>query len=103
MLPFATEVALATGRPLEILRLAGTEEFDPNTVTPGVVGFIFTFGLAAVVVLLVLDMVRRVRRLRYREEIAARLDAEEAGAVGPNETTGRGAEESPDGRRPGDA
>lgn len=58
-----------------------SEEFDPNTVTPGVVGFLATFALAAIVVLLVLDMVRRVRRVRYREEIAEQLDAEEAEAA----------------------
>jgi flagellar biosynthesis/type III secretory pathway M-ring protein FliF/YscJ len=60
--------------------LAEREEFDPNTVTPGVVGFLATFGLALVVVLLAFDMVRRVRRTRYRAEIGAQLDAEEAEA-----------------------
>ena len=58
-----------------------TEEFDPNTVTPGVVGFVATFFVAAAVVLLVLDMTRRVRRTRYRAEIAEHLDAEEAEAA----------------------
>ncbi|MBC7725788.1 MAG: hypothetical protein H7146_13750 [Burkholderiaceae bacterium] len=64
-----------------LVRLDNTPEFDPNTVTPGVVGFFAIFVLAALVVLLVLDMVRRVRRLRYREEIKAQLDAEEAAAL----------------------
>jgi hypothetical protein len=49
-------------------------EVDPNSVTPGVVGFIMTFGVMIAVLLLVLDMVRRVRRVRYRQEIADRLD-----------------------------
>jgi hypothetical protein len=53
-------------------------EIDPNIVTPGVWGFIVTFGLVIVVVVLIADMVRRTRRLRYREEANARLDAEEA-------------------------
>lgn len=53
---------------------------DPNTVTPGVVGFVVTFALAVVVVLLMIDMVRRTRRLRYRAEANERLDAEEAAA-----------------------
>jgi len=66
--------------PGALLRL-DTEEFDPNTVTPGVVGFLATFALATIVVMLVLDMVRRVRRVRYREEIAEQLDAEEAEAA----------------------
>lgn len=55
-------------------------EIDPDIVTPGVIGFIVTFGLVIVVVLLIFDMTRRVRRLRYREEINAKLDAEEAAA-----------------------
>ena len=62
--------------PLSIL--AATEEFDPNSVTPGVIGFVATFALAAIIVLLVLDMVRRVRRVRYRAEIGEQLDAEQA-------------------------
>jgi hypothetical protein len=49
-------------------------EVDPNSVTPGVVGFVMTFGVMIAVLLLVIDMVRRVRRVRYRQEIADRLD-----------------------------
>ena len=49
-------------------------EVDPNSVTPGVIGFIMTFGVMIAVLLLALDMVRRVRRVRYRQEIADRLD-----------------------------
>ena len=49
-------------------------EVDPNSVTPGVIGFIMTFGVMIAVLLLVVDMVRRVRRVRYRQEIADRLD-----------------------------
>ena len=60
--------------------LASEQEFDPNTVTPGVEGFILTFLVAVIVVLLALDMVRRVRRIRYRSEIEEKLDAEEAAA-----------------------
>jgi peptidoglycan/LPS O-acetylase OafA/YrhL len=55
-------------------------EVNPVMVTPGVIGFIATFGVAIASLLLILDMVRRVRRVRYREEIAAKLDAEEAAA-----------------------
>jgi hypothetical protein len=39
---------------------------DPNLVTPGVVGFLGTLFIAVVTVLIVLDMNRRVRRVRYR-------------------------------------
>lgn len=56
---------------------ADKEEFDPNTVTPGVVGFIVTFLVMVVVLLLVLDMVRRIRRVNYRAQVREQLDAEE--------------------------
>ncbi|WP_378147054.1 hypothetical protein ACFJGV_04145 [Cnuibacter sp. UC19_7] len=49
---------------------------DPDTVTPGVVGFIVTFLVAAVTVLLVIDMVRRVRRVNYREKVRMELEEE---------------------------
>ncbi|MCU1526106.1 MAG: hypothetical protein JWO18_3000 [Microbacteriaceae bacterium] len=50
--------------------------FDENSVTPGWVGFAITFGVAAVVVVLCIDLVRRVRRVRYRGEIREQLEAE---------------------------
>ena len=53
---------------------------DPNIVTPGVVGFLVTIFVAMVTILLVWDMVRRIRRQRYRAEIEAKLDAEQAAA-----------------------
>ncbi len=51
-------------------------EVDPNLVTPGVVGFIATFVVGIGVLLLLLDMNRRMRRNRYRAEISERLDQE---------------------------
>ncbi|CAN5589204.1 hypothetical protein BH10ACT7_BH10ACT7_15530 [soil metagenome] len=56
---------------------------DPNAVTPGVIGFVAIFLIAVATVLLILDMTRRVRRVRYREEIRERLEAEAAGDVPP--------------------
>ncbi len=44
--------------------------------SPGTIGFIATFGVTAGAVLLIFDMVRRVRRVRYRAEISAKLAAE---------------------------
>ncbi len=58
------------------------QDFDENLVTPGVVGFGVTFLVIAVVVLLIFDMVRRVRRTQYRSEINELLDAEEAAKTG---------------------
>ncbi|MDQ2662273.1 MAG: hypothetical protein M3Y52_10420 [Actinomycetota bacterium] len=55
---------------------AEEEEFDPNLVTPGVWGFVLTFAVMVVVVLLILDMVRRIRRVNYRAEVRAQLEAE---------------------------
>ncbi|MDO9397990.1 MAG: hypothetical protein Q7T71_15700, partial [Herbiconiux sp.] len=47
-----------------------------DQVTPGIIGFIVTFGVALVTVLLVVDMVRRVRRVTYREQVRDELEAE---------------------------
>jgi hypothetical protein len=54
--------------------------FDADTVTPGVWGFVITFAIVVAVVLLVVDMVRRTRRVNYRAAINEQLDAEEAAA-----------------------
>ena len=51
--------------------------FDEDTVTPGWIGFVFIFALALVTVLLIIDMTRRIRRVRYRSEIREKLAAEE--------------------------
>jgi flagellar biosynthesis/type III secretory pathway M-ring protein FliF/YscJ len=56
--------------------LAADEEFDPNTVTPGIWGFVVTFVIMIVVLLLILDMVRRIRRTNYRIEVREQLEAE---------------------------
>jgi len=55
-------------------------EFTGNedAVTPGVIGFVATFFIAALTVLLLVDMTRRVRRVRYRAEIQEKLEAEKA-------------------------
>jgi len=52
--------------------------FDEDKVSPGVVGFIAIFLIAAATVLLIIDMTRRIRRVRYRAEVQEKLDAEEA-------------------------
>jgi hypothetical protein len=51
---------------------------DEDSVTPGWVGFVVIFALALVTVLLIIDMTRRVRRVRYREEVREKLAAEKA-------------------------
>lgn len=52
-------------------------DFDPNTVTPGVEGFIAIALVAIAVIFLLVDMTRRIRRVRYRGEIRERLEAEQ--------------------------
>jgi hypothetical protein len=56
---------------------------DADAVTPGVIGFVLTFVVAAATVLLVLDMVRRIRRVRYREQVREQLAAEQADGATP--------------------
>lgn len=54
--------------------------FNADVVTPGVVGFLAMFFVAALTVLLIVDMTRRVRRTRYRAEAEARIaEAERRG------------------------
>lgn len=57
-----------------------TPAVDPQLVTPGPAGFAIMAFIALVVVLLIWDMQRRIRRARYREEVRAELDAEEQAA-----------------------
>ncbi|PCE14339.1 hypothetical protein AUC47_03650 [Microbacterium sp. SZ1] len=59
----------------------------PESVTPGFVGFAAVVILLVAVILLILDMNRRIRRVRYREEVREELDAEEAAARAADEAT----------------
>jgi hypothetical protein len=52
--------------------------FDEDAVTPGIWGFVITFALIIVVVLLIIDMVRRMRRVTYRAQVRQQLEDEEA-------------------------
>jgi len=55
-----------------------TPTLDPAETfySPGTIGFLLTFFVAGAAVLLIFDMVRRVRRVRYRAEIQEKLAAE---------------------------
>lgn len=70
--------------------VAEKDEFDPNTVTPGVWGFVVTFLIMVVVLLLILDMVRRIRRTNYRAQVRAELEAEAAAEAAAVEEAGFG-------------
>lgn len=71
---------------VHLVLLAEEAEFDPNDVTPTWVGFLITFVLAAVTVLLLWDMVRRIRRIRYRGEVREQLEAEHAARLAEEQT-----------------
>jgi hypothetical protein len=67
---------------------------DDTWYSPGVVGFLATFGLAAASLLIIWDLVRRIRRVRYRAEIAELLDQEQAEAS--ESSAGYGVSSKPD-------
>ncbi|GAA3928617.1 hypothetical protein [Microbacterium soli] len=82
-----------------------TSTVAPELVTPGFAGFAVVILVVAAVVLLIWDMNRRIRRVRYRDEVRAELDAEQAAAEaargagddgGPDADRRPGAEEAPD-------
>lgn len=50
---------------------------DDTYNSPGTIGFLVTFGVAILAVLLIFDMSRRIRASRYRSEIRERLAQEE--------------------------
>ena len=62
-----------------------TPTIDPAATwySPGTIGFIMTFFMAVGAIALIFDMVRRIRRVRYRAEIAEKLAAEAAAAPKP--------------------
>jgi hypothetical protein len=59
-----------------------TESAEPTAIStsPGTIGWIFTFALAVAALFLIYDMVRRIRRMRYRAEIQQEITEEEAAA-----------------------
>jgi hypothetical protein len=71
-----TDIALRLAAAVTTPSPTPTAEFDPDTVSPGPLGFIAIFFVAVMVLLLMVDMTRRIRRTRYREEIRGRLEAE---------------------------
>jgi uncharacterized membrane-anchored protein YhcB (DUF1043 family) len=60
------------------LLLRTEEEADKISASPGTVGWVFTFAIAVIVGLLIADMVRRIRKVRYRDEIRQEISEEQA-------------------------
>ena len=54
---------------------------DPTLVTPGPAGFVVIAVLALAVIVLIWDMMRRIRRGRVRADINEELEAEEQAAA----------------------
>lgn len=55
-------------------------DLEATDISPGVLGFIATFAVVLVTVLLMLDMSRRMRRLRNRQRAEQERLAEQAEA-----------------------
>ena len=79
----------------------------PEAVTPGFVGFAVIVVIVLAVILLIWDMNRRIRRVRYRDEVREELDAEEAAraahdqaAAGADAPEGEGAGTRDEGEEP---
>lgn len=64
---------------ISLLTETPTPVADDTYNSPGTIGFIVTFAVAVMAVLLFFDMNRRVRKTRYRSEIRQRLAEEELG------------------------
>jgi hypothetical protein len=63
--------------------LFAEETIDPQLVSPGVVGFVATALVSVATLLLLIDMVRRMRRVNMRADITKKLDAEQAAQAAP--------------------
>jgi hypothetical protein len=70
------------------------EGISEDQVTPGLLGFIMTAFFVVATALLIVDMVRRIRRVRYRAQVeedriaaaaAADVEAAEAADAAPGE------------------
>jgi len=58
-----------------------------DQVTPGLLGFLLTAFIVVLTALLIVDMVRRIRRVRYRAQVEAEREAaEETGISGSGGT-----------------
>lgn len=60
---------------------APSPNINADLVTPGVWGFVITALIMVAAILLIIDMVRRMRRVNYRAEIRQRLGAEAEAAA----------------------
>jgi hypothetical protein len=80
------------------VRIAEETEFDPDKVTPGWEGFVFTGLLAVGIIALGFLLVKRLRRNAYRAEVREQIAEELADqAEDPDSPAGPAASTGPDG------
>ena len=81
---------------------------DQDQVTPGLLGFLLTAFIVVLTAVLIVDMVRRIRRVRYRAQVeeeraaadeSAQLEGAQHGAAGDSGRPGDGGRTG--GARPG--
>jgi len=75
-------------------------EFDPDKVTPGFEGFVFTALMAAGIIVLGFLLVGRLRRNAYRHEVREEIErelGENGGSRGNDGSAGRDSESDPRG------
>lgn len=65
---------------------------DEADITPGIAGFLFTALMVALAILVVRDMVKRLRRMKYHSQLEAEASGEQPEF--PNEITPAGISES---------
>lgn len=68
----------ATPKPVGPSPSPNAPSFDPNDVTPGTIGFVVTFAMVIVVIFLLRDFSKRVRRITIKGEEMERSAAEVA-------------------------
>jgi hypothetical protein len=69
-----------------------------DQVTPGTWGFVLTAFIVVLTTFLIVDMVRRIRRVRYRAQVEeARMAAETGGPDADGVASGKPAAEDSDG------
>lgn len=52
------------------------EGLERDQVSPGLLGFLLTFFIVILTFFLIRDMVKRIRRVRYREQVLERAEQE---------------------------
>ena len=60
---------------------------DQDQVSPGLLGFVLTAFIVILSALLIVDMVRRIRRVRYRAQVEEERAAAEGGADAEGDVT----------------